>query len=59
MSRNLILAKISKNKIYISEMWKLVNSGGVVKQKFYQKEMCDSEGGSTLLVKAEQIWRLF
>ena len=41
-------------------MWKLVNSGrGVVKQKFYQKEMCDSEGGSTLLVKAEQIWRLF
>ena len=39
-------------------MWKLVNSGGVVKQKFYQKEMCDSEGGSTLHVKAEQIWRL-
>ena len=35
-------------------MWKLVNSGGAVKQKFYQKEMCDSEGGSTLHVKAEQ-----
>ena len=35
------------------------NSGGVVKLKFYQKEMCDLEGGSTLHVKAEQIWRLF
>ena len=40
-------------------MWKLVNSGGVVKRKFYQKEMCDLEGGSTLHIKAEQIWRLF